>query len=339
MKIAAAVCTALVLAACSSTGNAGSQLMPGTTQTSFAMQPVKLTLTGYYPVPSMGPVDVDGLTNGPDHSIWFTEFEGDAIGQMTTAGVATTYALPANSQPNGIAVSRSRKRVWTGGYGGTMFASTSTGAQKAYPIAGSHIGDVLLGPDKKIWFTDYGNNKIGRISAAGVVTEFALPAGADAEGMAAGPDGNFWITDGGHRKIIKESASGVVLASYGRHLSANETPGSIIAAPDGNLYFSEDAGNFTIADKIGRITIKGKITEIGTLPPGAYPNHLTVGKDKNVYFSMGNLQAVGRIALATGKVTFQYLPFTRDSGTNAIVNGPDNRLYLGGAATIYAVSY
>jgi streptogramin lyase len=103
----------------------------------------------------------------------------------------------------------------------------------------------------------------------------------------------------------------------------------IVAAPDGNLYFSEDASNFGIADKIGRITTKGKITEIGTLPPNSGPGRLTLGKDKNVSFSIEHFQAVGTIAPATGKVTYQYLPFTADSGTNAIINGPDDRLYLG----------
>jgi virginiamycin B lyase len=339
MKLAVAVCFALVLAACSSAGNPGGQPMPGTAQQSFAKRPVKLTVTGYYPVPSMGAVDVVGLTNGPGHCIWFTEFAGDVIGKMTTDGVVTTYLTIANAQPIGIAVSHSHKRVWAGGYGGTMIATTSGGVQKDYPIAGSHIGNVLLGPDKNIWFTDYGNDKFGRISAAGVVTEFALPARSDPGGMAVGSDGNFWITDSAHQKIIKESTSGVALASYGRNLSANETVGSIIAAPDGNLYFTETADNITIPDKIGRITIKGKIIEIGTLPPNASPNNLAVGKDKNVYFSMSNLQAVGTIALPTGKVTFQYLPLTRDNGGNVIINGPDDRLYIGGSNTIYAVSY
>jgi streptogramin lyase len=339
MKLAVAVCTALVLAACSSAGNIGNQLTPGTARQSSATRPAKLRLTGYYSVPSFGSVDVDGLTNGPGGNIWYAEFAGNAIGQMTTDGVAVSYQVIANEEPTSIAVSHSHKRIWVGGYGGTMIASTSTGVQKDYPIAGSHIGVILLGPDKSMWFTDYGNDKIGRISASGIVTEFALPAGTDPEGMAVGPDGNFWITDGAHQRIIKESTSGVALGSYGRHLSANETPSAIVAAPDGNLYFTEDASNITIADKIGRITIKGKITEIGTLPPNAYPDSLAIGKDKNVYFGMADLQAVGTITLATGKVTYQYLPLTRDTGSNVIINGPDNRLYLGGSSTIYAVSY
>jgi virginiamycin B lyase len=338
MKLTVAVCLATVLAACSPPGTSGSQAMPGTAFSSSALSPETMKLTGSYFIPSMGALDVSGMTNGPGRSIWFTEFEGDAIGKVTTAGVITTYATAANAQPYGIAVTRSRKRTWAGGYGGTMIATTSAGVQTAYPIAGSHIGDVLLGPDKNIWFTDYGNNKIGRISASGVATEFALPAGASPEGMTLGPDGNFWITDGGRRKVIKESPSGVALASYGKGIT-NAYLANIVAAPDGNLYFSEYADNRTLQDKIARITPKGKITEIGSLPPDAYPNRLAIGKDKNVYFAIGQLQAVGKITLSTGKVTFHYLPLTGNVGTNSIVNGPDDRLWLGGASTIYAVSY
>jgi streptogramin lyase len=311
--------------------------MPVTALQSAVMRPAKMKLTGYYIVPSFGSVDVDGLTNGPGRSIWYTEFEGSSIGKMTTAGVtASSFTAPNLAQLEGIAVSHSRKRVWSGGYGGTMVMLTAAGTQLDYPIVGAHIGAVILGPDKNIWFTDYGNFKIGTITATGVVTEFALPAGSIPSDMAVGPDGNFWIADDGRSKIIKESPSGVTLASYGT--ATLEDPVNIVAAPDGNLYFSQSASNITINDKIGRITTKGRITEIGTLPPDAYPNHLTIGKDKNVYFSIAHLQAVGKIDLTTAKVTYQYLPFTSDIGTDAIVSGPDARLYLAGGYTIYAVT-
>jgi streptogramin lyase len=336
MKRIAVVALAL-LAACSSPSSPGSSPVPDAAQQPAAMRPAKMTLTGYYSVPSFGSVDIDGLTNGPGRSIWYTEFEGSAIGKMTTAGVTTSsFTTPDEAQLEGIAASHSRKRIWSGGYGGTMVMLTAAGAQLDFTIAGAHIGAVILGPDKNIWFADYGNFKIGTITANGVVTEFALPAGSIPADMAAGSDGNFWVTDVGRDKIVKVSPSGVALASYGSAKLVN--PVNIVAAPDGDLYFSQAASNTTIDDKIARITTKGKITEIGTLPPNAYPNHLTIGKDKNVYFSIAHLQAVGKIDLANAKVTYQYLPLTSDIGTDAIVTGPDGRLYLAGGYTIYAVT-
>jgi streptogramin lyase len=339
MKITVAICAAVLLAACSSPYATRLSAMPAAPLDVFAKQTGAIKLTGYYPVPSFGPVDIYGLTNGPGHTVWFTEFQGNAIGNITTAGVATAWATAANAQPYGIAMTRSHKRLWTGGYGGIMIGSTAAGVQTDHPIAGAHIGSVLRGPDKNIWFTDYGNDKIGRLSPSGVATEFALPPGAVPDAMASGPDGNLWIADLGNRKIIKESLAGVALASYGKGISPGETVNGIVAGPDGNLYFSEYAGSFSVPDKIGRITTKGKIVEIGTLPPDSFPNVLAVGKDKNVYFAISHLQAVGKIVLATGKVSYHYLPLTSDMGTNAIVNGPDDRLYLSGGYTIYAVSY
>lgn len=298
-----------------------------------------MKLTGIYPVPSFGAVNIYGLANGPARTIWFSEFSGDAVGKMTTAGVATAYSTGSGSQPLGIALAPSRKRLWTGGYGGTMIAVASSGALTPYPIAGSHIGDILVGPDKNVWFTDYGNNKIGRISRTGVATEFALPAGASPDGMTVGPDKNFWILDGGNHKILKANTSGVVLATYGKGIPANEFFSGIVAAPDGNMYVTLTADNFSVSDKVARLTVAGKFKEIGTLPPDADPNRMAVGSDKNVYFAIGHLQAVGKITLATGKVSFRYFPFTGDVGTNSIVSGPDGRLYLGGAYIIYAISY
>jgi virginiamycin B lyase len=297
-----------------------------------------LKLTGYYRLPSSGAA-IFGMAKGPGRSVWFTEFEGEAIGKITTAGVVTTWPTAANAQPLGIALAPSRERLWAGGYGGLMTAVTPAGVQTDHPIAGAHIGSVLVGPDRNMWFTDYGNNKIGYVSKAGVATEFAMPSGIQPDYMVVGSDGNFWIANGDKARIVKASVAGVTLGSYGKGISTGEFFGGIVAAPDGNVYFTEDAGSFTIPDKIGRITPKGKITEIGTLPPYSYPNGLTVGKDNNVYFSIEQLQAVGKIDTATAKVTVHYLPLTGDRGTTAIVNGPDDRLYLAGTGTIYAVSY
>src|SRR5438477_9708309 len=64
----------------------------------------------------------DGTTAGPDGNVWFTEYFGDSIGRITTAGAITEFPIPtAISRPVGI----------TGG------------------------------PDGNIWFTEFEGNKIG----------------------------------------------------------------------------------------------------------------------------------------------------------------------------------
>ncbi len=325
---------AATLAACAAPE--ASRFTPAGAAAFSSLRPRAMQLTGTYFVPSFGAVNIFGIVKGPDKRLWFTEFSGNAIGAITTAGTVSVYTTPPGSQPNGIAARR--KTIWAGGYGGTIFKSTVTGALTSFPIAGAHIGDIVEGPDKNLWFTDYGNDKIGRITKTGAVTEYALPPGAVPSGMAVGMDKNFWITDSGRNKIVKMSPTGSVLKSYGRGITKKEFVQFIVAAPDGNLYFSQYA-DFTMPDAIGRITTKGKIAEIGTLPTGAYPNRLTVGKDGNVYFALADMQAVGEVATASRTVSYTWLPMTHDIGTNSIAEGPDKRLWLGGGYTIYAVSY
>ena len=45
-------------------------------------------------------------------------------------------------------------------------------------------------------FTDWQGNKIGRITTAGAITEFAVRTpGAGPDGIVAGPDGNLWFSE------------------------------------------------------------------------------------------------------------------------------------------------
>jgi streptogramin lyase len=59
--------------------------------------------------------------------------------------------------------------------------------------------------------------------------------------------------------------------------TANSTPFSITAGPDGNIWFTETGGN-----KIGRISLAGTITEFSA--PGA-PGGITAGPDGALWFT------------------------------------------------------
>ena len=61
---------------------------------------------------------------------------------------------------------------------------------------------VAAGPDGNLWFTEYFGKQIGRITTAGVVTEFPIPAAiSDPYYIVAAPDGNLWFTDPGAQQI------------------------------------------------------------------------------------------------------------------------------------------
>ena len=65
--------------------------------------------------------------------------------------------------------------------------------------------EIAAGPDGALWFTNRGNNKIGRITTAGTVTTYTDPGISDPWGIAPGPDGALWFTEffnGGHSNSI-----------------------------------------------------------------------------------------------------------------------------------------
>lgn len=106
--------------------------------------------------------------------------------------------------------------------------------------------------------------------------------------------------------------------------TAASRPSSIVAGPDGNVWFTESAGS-----QIGRITPAGCITEFWT---GGYtPLDLTVGPDGSFWFAAGIPGSLsGRIArMAPNGETLRGFPLLRGStDPSAIITGPDGNLWF-----------
>jgi streptogramin lyase len=54
-------------------------------------------------------------------------------------------------------------------------ARAQTVTEFPIPTASSLPSGITMGPDGNLWFTETSGNKIGRITTAGVITEFAIP--------------------------------------------------------------------------------------------------------------------------------------------------------------------
>jgi len=53
---------------------------------------------------------------------------------------------------------------------------------------------ITAGPDGNLWFVECASNKFGKITTAGVVTEFPSPSACPAY-IVTGSDGNLWFTE------------------------------------------------------------------------------------------------------------------------------------------------
>ena len=148
------------------------------------------------PTPASGPV---GIAAGPDGNLWFTETNANKIGRITTAGVITEFPIPtASSYPT---ASRPARTATCGSPKLGQPDRPDHDGRRHHRVPDSHgrtagPGGIAAGPDGNLWFTEGNGNQIGRITTAGVITEFPIPtANSDPYGIAAGPDGNLWFTE------------------------------------------------------------------------------------------------------------------------------------------------
>ncbi|HEV3083680.1 MAG TPA: DUF4214 domain-containing protein [Gemmataceae bacterium] len=206
-------------------------------------------------------------------------------------------------------------------------------SQYSYPFG------ITAGPDGNLWFTEgrVGGYKIGRISPAGVITEFQVPG--TPLGITAGPDGNLWFTlmqvdtiyYEGTEEIGRITPSGAITEFPA---PGTGTPYSITAGPDGNLWYVSNGGPGSF---IGRVTPAGVITTFPT--PGAdptlsYPDWdltgITKGPDGNLWFTETSANKIGRITPG-GDITEFTLPAGSSTlwlGPSSISAGPDGNLWF-----------
>jgi streptogramin lyase len=237
-----------------------------------------------------------------------------------------------------------------------------------YPLASADrfpIG-IAAGPDGAMWIAeratgDGGADHIARLTAAGAVTEFELPAGSDPAGIAAGPDGNLWFAETGADGIGRITPEGAV--THFDAPTAGAGPLEIAAGPDGALWFTEPAVDrigriatdgatsdfalpvagsrpadlvaapdgalwFTMrgSGRIGRITTAGVVSDFELASPDSEPSGIAVGADGNVWFTERAANRIGRITPA-GAVADFLLP-TADSVPTDVVAGPDGRVWF-----------
>jgi streptogramin lyase len=297
---------------------------------------------------------VDGLVAGPDGRMWFTETNTAQIGATTTAGAVQQYAITAPSgytcvTPQNIIVGPDGN-LWAAAYCGELIKITTAGSATVYGVnANAAYSAIAVGPDKNIWLGDQTNAQLTVISTSGtLVRNIPLPSGASPAALALGSDGNMWVADFALSAIERVTTNGTV-TSFTSGIPTGVTIAGIVAAPDGNLYFTAPAIQTTSTDQVGRIATSGKITMLGSLSSGSSPVGITADTKGNVWFRDNGttVNACGSIVTATGTIAQYSLSgitspnVPNDGGgdvSGTAVIGPDANLWLGGSGTIYVAT-
>ena len=207
-----------------------SLVVPWVASTASASTPVVTNYTG------TGISNPFGITAGPDGALWFTNYENNSIGRITTAGVVTNYTGTGISNPEEITAGPDSALWFTNTGNNSIGRITTAGVVTNYTGTGiSYPDGITAGPDGALWFTNFTNSSIGRITTAGVVTNYTGTGISNPEGITAGPDGALWFTNSENSTIGRITTGGVVTNYTGTGISF---PDGIAAGPDGALWFT-----------------------------------------------------------------------------------------------------
>lgn len=274
----------------------------------------------------------DSIVAGADGNLWFTEYgaAGNAIGRMAPSGaLLAEYPIPTKeAHSEGIAVGpegdvwfveNGSSKVGKVSPGGTV-ADFSTASKNAQPTT------ITPGPNREIWFTETATSKIGRMTPAGVPDgEFPTTSSeASPWGIVTGPDGNLWFTESSEKgnSIGVMSPEGMMLHQYPIP-TPNAGAEGIVVGADSNIWFTEARAN-----KIGRITTAGAITEFSIPTATANAYYLTAAPDGTVWFAEDQSSA-NRIGVVKTDGAIQELPVpSADADPYGITVGSDCNIWF-----------
>jgi virginiamycin B lyase len=163
------------------------------------------------------------------------------------------------------------------------------------------------------------------LSSSSPFSEFTLTTASGlAQAIVTGADGNLWFTEQHGNNIGRITPAGVITEFP--IPTVNCAPIGIAAGPDGALWFTESN---TSANKIGRITTAGVVTNEYTVPTSfVMPFNITAGPDGAMWFTEYDGDAIGRITMSGTITEYAITGLLNTAAPYGITAGPDGALWF-----------
>lgn len=291
----------------------------------------KVTKVGYWATPGANATSIQDIL--PGQSLEFVYQQGATMWDSTAAPECRIYLNATNSSgfsTQEFALFDRAVAYGSTGCGGNMLWTAIGSSSTAYPgdgRASTAIGlnqpwGIAINPlTNEVYVADLSNQRVVKVSAAGIVTTVAGTgtAGYNGDNIAAntarlsGParisfdaTGNLFIADSANNRIRKVSPAGIITTVAGSGtagfsgdggqatLAKLKTPYDVFPAPDGTLYIADKANQ-----RIRKITPAGIISTIAGTGTAGYngdqitattarlnnPYSVTVDSSGNIYIA------------------------------------------------------
>jgi streptogramin lyase len=151
------------------------------------------------PTPDSFPEDI---TVGADGNLWFTELSAGNIGRITPEGVITEFGNGALESPRSITDGPDGNVWFTMSFTPMIGRITPTGDITFFPTP-NPAEQITRGHDDTLYFSEFGANRIARITTDGVVTESPRFDTSEPTGLTAGPHRTIWFLGFGNNRAYE----------------------------------------------------------------------------------------------------------------------------------------
>lgn len=217
-----------------------------------------------FALPDAEVADAGWLTFDPATGlVWFADRGTGRLGTIDAVGRVHEWQVPDGSGgqavPQGIVVGPGPHAWFTDQVNdriGDLDTSTGGITMHAVPTTDATVLGLARGSDGNLWFTERSADKVGRMTPAGVVTEWSLAAGAFPNRIVAGPDGALWFTELRGGAIGRITTAGALTET-----PVDGGPVGITVGPDGHLYTA-----LFLAGQVAELDATGGVARTWAVP-------------------------------------------------------------------------
>jgi virginiamycin B lyase len=191
-----------------------------------------------FPIPTAASRPID-ITAGRD-GLYFVEQRGGHLGYISLSGeiVERLQGMPVS--PQAVAVGPDGT-VWIT-EGVNRIGRLTPGFITEFPVLalGGDLPAIVVVPEGDIWFTERVASRVGRMSPAGMISEYFTPTPESGPcGIARGPDGNLWFAEQRAGRLGRITPAGAISEFAVPFPGA--APCQVAAGPDGKVWFTDAA--------------------------------------------------------------------------------------------------
>lgn len=278
--------------------------------------------------------DPHGITAGPDGAVWFGESYDTVVGRITTGGSLTEYTV--DTKPHGITLGPDGA-LWLAGVKrfGYCLRVLPGGQYQDFPIPDLNVipEKIVAGPDGNLWIqsaNQFSSPIIGRLTPAGVYTEFPIPTGFVVHDIAPGVDGNLWFTnsDFAFNVFVGRITPAGQVTTY--PLPLPSSPRGITAGPDGALWFANGYNVGRINPGASPPSVTGVAPSFGPDTGGTHVTILGTGFQSGATVSLGGVPATSVTVVDPTTITATTGPHVAGTVDVAVTNPGAQPIALAG---------